>query len=212
MSTQTTSTLRERILATSDNSPSLRESLGPSLAEHLSRSTLRPLSEEVSRWHKQASEPLLVAAKQLSATSEALRSAFTLATTQGRKDLAHLQRNAHRLTRSRARLSFRLLEFLESLCASGKDYTAHLVSQAVLGDAEARRYWTEQAATGNETALAVVALLEDLDSFTEEVPRLLDLASEVIAQASRDGLDLDTSGSAPPLDLMLCGSVFRNAP
>lgn len=204
MSTETTSTLRDRILATSDSSPSLLDSL--------QRDALRPLADEVARWHRSISEPLLQTTRQLSATSDALRSAFITAKQESRLDVARLQKTAHRLTRSRARLSFRLLEFLESLRSSNRDLAAGFASRAFLGDADARQYWREQADTGDETALVVVALLQDLDSLTETVSAFLDLAAQTIAEVSLPVLDLDTTGAAPPPDVILCGSVSRNAP
>lgn len=204
MSTETTSTLRDRILATSDSSPSLLESL--------QRDALRPLSDEVARWRRNISEPLLQTTKQLSATSDALRSAFITAKQESRLDIARLQKTAHRLTRSRARLSFRLLEFLESLVSSDRELAAGLASQAFTGDADARQYWNERASTGDETALVVVSLLEELDSITESVSNFLDLAAHTIAEVSLPVLDLDTTGAAPPPDVILCGSVSRNAP
>lgn len=204
MSTETTSTLRDRILATSDPSPSL--------LEDLQRDTLLSFSDGVVRWHRETLEPFQRSARQLSATSDALRSAFVTATEEGRLDLARLQKTAHRLTRSRARLSVRVLEFLDSLLSNNREYTAGLASRAFLGDAEARQYWREQASTGDETALEVVALLEDLDSLAETVSTFLDLAAETITAVSLPTLDLDTTGDAPPPDVILCGSVSRNAP
>lgn len=212
MSTEPTSTLRDRILATSDNSPSLLDSAGPSLLQHLQRDALRPLADEVRRWHKEVTEPLLRATSQLSVTSDALRSAFISANEEGRRDLARLQKTAHRLTHSRARLSFRLLEFLESLNASNRTHTAHLAGRAFLGDEQARKYWHEQASTGDETALVVVSLLEDLDSFAAEVPLFIADAAHTITETALAVLDLDTTGDAPPPDVILCGSVSRNAP
>lgn len=212
MSTETTSTLRERILATSDSSPSLLAYTGSPLLEHLQRETLQPLTDEMRRWHEQISEPLLRTTAQLSATSDALRAALVSADEEGRRDLARLQKTAHRLTRSRARLSFRLLEFLESLNRRNRTHTAHLAGRAFLGDVEAREYWQEQAHTGDETALAVVALLEDLDSFAAEVPLFLAEVAHTITETALAVLDLDASGDAPPPEVILCGSVSRNAP
>jgi len=204
MNTETTSTLRDRILATSDSSPSL--------LEDLQRESLRSFSDEVVRWHRETVEPLQRSARQLSATGDALRAAFTTATEEGRRDLARLQKTAHRLTRSRARLSVRLLEFLDSLTSANRDFTAGLVSRAFLGDAEAREYWQERADAGDETALKVAALLEELDALTESVSTFLDLAAETITAVSLPTLDLDTTGDVPPPDVILCGSVSRNAP
>lgn len=212
MSTETTSTLRERILATSDSSPSLLDSAGPSLLEHLQRNTLQPLADEVTRWHREVVAPLQRSTEKLFSASESLRSAIATADEKGRRDLAQLQRTAHRLTNSRARLSVRLLEFLDSLLASNRDYTAHLASSALLGDTDAREYWREQANTGDETALVLVALLDELADLDARESVFITETAETVAEVSLAALDLDTAGNAPPMEVVLCGSVFRNAP
>jgi hypothetical protein len=196
------------------------ESLGATLTRLKSERALSEhLRQESRKWAK-AFKPLPSLAllrneptlQRLAATTNAIRSAALRADEDGKRELAQLHKHAHKLTRSRAHLSVRMLRLTDRVQTQGRPATAYLLGSAFNGSQEARRYWEGKATEGDLLALEVVALFKELDEFTREVFALIACAAEKIAAVSLAAFDFHPRGKAPDIRRTLSGSIHRAAP
>jgi hypothetical protein len=246
MTTPRTSALRDRILAASPELETCRD-MARAITQELTRPDVLALAIEesahvlalaieesarsitrhvapISQWWEQVS-PLRKTALQLAATSEALQAEARRANAEGRREIARLHKNAHRLTRSRAHLAVRVCRLLDQIAAKHEHTLAGYggvslpggavavaVASAFNGDELARKLWRDNAHDGDPLGLQVVALLDELDEFSREVSEFLDITAAHLAAECVSSFPFDEQSRGPDIRRSLTGSIHRAAP